>query len=48
MLGVVAAAEGVPSLADGGEVVASIHAHIDDPTWRRLRSTVFAGAADAA
>lgn len=51
MLGVVAAAEGVPVLADGGEVVAEIHRHIDDETWNRLRAAVFAetaGTADAA
>ena len=46
LLGVVAAAEGVPALADGGEIVASIHARIDDPTWRRLQAMVFAGAAE--
>ena len=42
MLGVVAAAEGVPMLADGGEVVAEIHRHIDDETWKRLQAAVFA------
>jgi glycine cleavage system H protein len=51
MLGVVAAAEGVPVLADGGEVVAEIHRHIDDETWKRLRKALFAepaGSADVA
>lgn len=42
MLGVVAGAEGVPALADGGEIVAEIHRHIDDATWMRLRRSVFA------
>jgi glycine cleavage system H protein len=51
MLGVVAAAEGAPMLADGGEVVAEIHHHIDDATWKRLQAAVFAepaGSADVA
>jgi glycine cleavage system H protein len=48
LLGVVAAAEGAPALADGGEVVSSIHAHIDEPTWRRLQATIFSGADAAA
>jgi glycine cleavage system H protein len=42
LLGVVAAAEGVPTLADGGEVVDEIYRHIDDATWRRLQRAVFA------
>jgi glycine cleavage system H protein len=42
LLGLVAAAEGVPALADGGEVVAEIHRHIDDATWTRVRKMVFA------
>jgi glycine cleavage system H protein len=42
LLGLVAAAEGVPALADGGEVVAEIHKHIDDATWARVRKAVFA------
>jgi glycine cleavage system H lipoate-binding protein len=48
MLGVVAAAEGVPVLADGGEVVGEIHRHIDDETWKRLQKAVFADPAESA
>lgn len=36
-LGAVAAGEGVPSLADGGEVIAGIHRHLDDDTWARVQ-----------
>lgn len=42
LLGLVAAAEGMPALADGGEVVAEIHQHIDDATWARVQRAVFA------
>ena len=42
LLGLVAAAEGVPALADGGEVVAEMHRHIDDATWTRVQKAVFA------
>jgi hypothetical protein len=42
LLRVVAAAEGVPVLADGGEVAEALHQHIDDETWARLRRDVFA------
>jgi hypothetical protein len=42
LLGAVAAAEGMPALADGGELAAGIHRHIDDECWRRLETEVFA------
>jgi glycine cleavage system H protein len=42
LLGLVAAAEGVPALADGGEVMAGLHHHIDDQTWSRVQKAVFA------
>lgn len=42
LLGVVAASQGVPAMADGGEIVAEIHEHIDDDTWKRLRTAIFA------
>jgi hypothetical protein len=42
LLGLVAAAEGRPALADGGEVVAGLYHHIDDQTWSRLRRAMFA------
>lgn len=41
LLGAVAAADGVPALADGGALVARIHERIDDQTWARLGQTVF-------
>ncbi|HET8645550.1 MAG TPA: hypothetical protein VFO85_08695 [Vicinamibacteria bacterium] len=44
LLAAVAAAEGLPTLADGGELVGAIHGHIDDETWARLRRDVFADA----
>ena len=42
LLGVVAAAEGMPVLADGGEVVGELYQHIDDRTWTRVQKLVFA------
>ena len=41
LLGVVAASQGVPAMADGGEVVGQIHEHIDDDTWKRLQRAIF-------
>lgn len=48
MLGAIAAAEGAPVLADGGEVVAEIYRHIDDEAWKRLQKAVFAEPAGEA
>ena len=42
LLGLVAAAEGRPALADGGEVVSGLHHHIDDRTWSHVRKAMFA------
>ena len=41
LLGTVAAADGVPALADGGALVARLHERIDDETWARLRGAEF-------
>ena len=35
-------AEAVPALPDGGEIVAGLHHHVDDATWRRLHAAFFA------